>query len=58
MTAALAELGETDRAKKQIEHALRIVPKLTARGIPGCTIWKDIMPVFGSPGFPNTPSSL
>src|SRR5260221_5672644 len=44
MAAALAELGETERARKQIERALRILPKLTFQrigpGIPDGTGWE------------------
>jgi hypothetical protein len=61
MAAALAEPGETERARKQIERALRIVPKLTlkviARGIPDCTGLERYHAGLRKAG-PNAPSSL
>jgi adenylate cyclase len=57
MAAALAELGETERARKQIERALRIVPKLTlkviARGIPDGTGWERYHAGLRKAGLPE-----
>lgn len=57
MAAALAELGRTEQANKQIERALRIVPKLTlgiiARGIPDGTAWERYHAALRKAGLPE-----
>jgi tetratricopeptide (TPR) repeat protein len=57
MAAALAELGETERAKKQIERALRVVPKITlqviARGIPEGRGWERYHAGLRKAGLPE-----
>jgi adenylate cyclase len=57
MAAALAELGQAERAKKQIERALRIVPKISlgviARGIPEGTGWERYHAGLRKAGLPE-----
>ena len=57
LAAALAELGDTERAGKEIKQALKIAPKVTlhviGRGIPGSPGWQRYHAALRKAGLPE-----